>query len=299
VKNTGHPKTAATRKRRRRLWVEALRSGRFGQTRGRLRNGDAFCCLGVMSTKLPLRPEVPTCGGSNMRDEVFCGVDPGLDGGIAAILPGSPMPFLVDMPTLTIGAKTAGGRSKRVLDVAKLRSIFWKLRADSKCKLCHEHTSPQPHTLLVDGKTMIGPACNPCPDGKDHGKVPNIFVTVESAQMRSAIFPTQPPHRCHCGRECMTVGQGMASLGSFMKQYGEIIGLLVGLGVPHEVVAPQTWKKDVFRGVGGSDKDAARQKAMQVFPVLAERLKLKKSHGLAEAVLLAHYGMRRGGNAPF
>jgi len=28
-------------------WVAALRSGEYTQTTGRLRNGDAFCCLGV------------------------------------------------------------------------------------------------------------------------------------------------------------------------------------------------------------------------------------------------------------
>ena len=30
-----------------RKWVEALRSGKYKQTRGALRDGDAFCCLGV------------------------------------------------------------------------------------------------------------------------------------------------------------------------------------------------------------------------------------------------------------
>lgn len=29
-------------------WIEALRSGRYTQAKGRLRRGDAFCCLGVL-----------------------------------------------------------------------------------------------------------------------------------------------------------------------------------------------------------------------------------------------------------
>lgn len=29
-------------------WVEALRSGEYKQTQGRLRNHDGFCCLGVL-----------------------------------------------------------------------------------------------------------------------------------------------------------------------------------------------------------------------------------------------------------
>jgi hypothetical protein len=30
------------------LWVGALRSGEYKQTTGKLRDGDAFCCLGVL-----------------------------------------------------------------------------------------------------------------------------------------------------------------------------------------------------------------------------------------------------------
>lgn len=30
-----------------RLWIDALRSGKFKQTRGQLQRGNAFCCLGV------------------------------------------------------------------------------------------------------------------------------------------------------------------------------------------------------------------------------------------------------------
>ena len=31
-----------------RRWIEALRSGRYEQTEGKLRDGDGFCCLGVL-----------------------------------------------------------------------------------------------------------------------------------------------------------------------------------------------------------------------------------------------------------
>jgi hypothetical protein len=30
------------------LWLDALRSGNYSQWQGRLRNGDSFCCLGVL-----------------------------------------------------------------------------------------------------------------------------------------------------------------------------------------------------------------------------------------------------------
>jgi hypothetical protein len=31
----------------RKLWIEALRSGKYGQTNGTLENEDGYCCLGV------------------------------------------------------------------------------------------------------------------------------------------------------------------------------------------------------------------------------------------------------------
>jgi len=39
--------TAEEQTEHRKQWVEALRSGKYQQGKGRLRNGDKFCCLGV------------------------------------------------------------------------------------------------------------------------------------------------------------------------------------------------------------------------------------------------------------
>lgn len=94
---------------------------------------------------------------------------------------------------------------------------------------------------------------------------------------------------------CLEKAQPMprdGSMGSF--RYGEVYGILKGVIVSLEIplleVAPITWKtKMVGKGKG---KDASRMAALQLFPQLAERLKLKKDHGRAEAVLLAEYGRR-------
>lgn len=34
-------------------WIEALRSGKYEQAKGVLRNGDAYCCLGVLCSLDP------------------------------------------------------------------------------------------------------------------------------------------------------------------------------------------------------------------------------------------------------
>ena len=49
----------------------------------------------------------------------------------------------------------------------------------------------------------------------------------------------------------------------------------------------QRWKK--YFGLVKTDKEASRQKALELFPAAARFLSLKKHHGRAEAILIAHY----------
>lgn len=88
-------------------------------------------------------------------------------------------------------------------------------------------------------------------------------------------------------------GQGVSSMFTFGMGYGIWLGLLSGLGIPFEMITPQTWKKHF--GVGG-DKEASRNIALQLFPSTTNDLKLKKHHGRAEALLLAEYLRRKTGS---
>lgn len=114
---------------------------------------------------------------------------------------------------------------------------------------------------------------------------PEVFVMVEKPQMRPATRKTSTGD--------VEVNQGLSSAARFVAQGEFIRGLLVGLDVPHQFVHPATWKRDVFRGAGGDDKDAARMKAQQMFPRIADSFRLKKHDGVAEAILLADYAKRR------
>ena len=71
---------------------------------------------------------------------------------------------------------------------------------------------------------------------------------------------------------------------------GVWLGILAALALPHSRVRPQVWKKAL--GLS-KDKEAARLRAMQLFP--GAELRLKKHHGRAEALLLARYGQRASG----
>ena len=92
----------------------------------------------------------------------------------------------------------------------------------------------------------------------------------------------------------MTKGMGGATMGAtsafnFGMGFGIWLGIIAALQIPHEQVAPVTWKKRLMMDMG-QEKDASRLRAMQLFPQASGSLNLKKHHGRADALLLAHYG---------
>ena len=86
-------------------------------------------------------------------------------------------------------------------------------------------------------------------------------------------------------------GQGVRSMFSMGQGLGLWEGILAALYLRYEFVTPQRWKREMMDGMG-KDKDASRIRAMQLFPDMAESLKLVKHHGRADALLLAEYGRR-------
>lgn len=69
-------------------------------------------------------------------------------------------------------------------------------------------------------------------------------------------------------------------------------GLLAGLGIPYERVAPAKWKKAM--GLTGQDKGGSRVLAQRLFPSIAEQFARVKDDGRAEALLLAEWRRRQG-----
>ena len=83
-------------------------------------------------------------------------------------------------------------------------------------------------------------------------------------------------------------GQGVRSMFSMGKGMGVWLGILAALSLSYNLVTPQRWKKAMLDGMG-KEKDAARFRALQLFPALSDQLARKKDHGRAEALLLAEY----------
>ena len=83
-------------------------------------------------------------------------------------------------------------------------------------------------------------------------------------------------------------GQGVSSMFTFGHAAGVVEGLLQGLGIPYTLVTPQAWKRRA--GLIGKDKDAARSRAIQLYPELRV-LDLKgKGQAVADALLIARFG---------
>lgn len=88
-------------------------------------------------------------------------------------------------------------------------------------------------------------------------------------------------------------GEGGAKMGSTsaFNFGGSYHGMRVALeyaGIPYTLVMPRVWKRTC--GLTGSDKEASRLRAIQLFPDMVDGLKRKMDAGRAEALLIAHHG---------
>jgi crossover junction endodeoxyribonuclease RuvC len=82
---------------------------------------------------------------------------------------------------------------------------------------------------------------------------------------------------------------GAAGAFSFGHSAGLIEGIITALALPLTLVPPQTWKK--FHGLLGTEKDAARSRAIQLFPGIRTLDSIGKGQALADALLLGRYGL--------
>ena len=85
-------------------------------------------------------------------------------------------------------------------------------------------------------------------------------------------------------------GQGVSSTFKFGKTFGQALGVIQALGIPYELVSPSVWKKH-FKISPSSPKDASRLVCKRVYP--NADIPLKKHHGRADAILIAHYAWQR------
>lgn len=83
-------------------------------------------------------------------------------------------------------------------------------------------------------------------------------------------------------------GNSGNSMFTFGHAAGAVEGILQGRGFAYTLVSPQKWKKRA--GLIGTDKDAARSRAIQLWPMWRALDAKAKGQALADAALIARYG---------
>ena len=84
--------------------------------------------------------------------------------------------------------------------------------------------------------------------------------------------------------------QGLVSTFATGMGYGAYLGLLVATGYNYTEVPARVWKKDLNCP---SDKDQSRDLASKLMPQGKHLWQLKSQDGIAEASLIAYWGLRK------
>lgn len=114
----------------------------------------------------------------------------------------------------------------------------------------------------------------------------SALKTEISPQMASAIIAARNPAAAVIEKVGAAPGQGVSSMFQFGRSVGMIEGILAALQIPTSYVTPQKWMAALNCRPG---KDGNRARAAELFPAYASEFVLKKSHGKADAALMAYW----------
>lgn len=86
---------------------------------------------------------------------------------------------------------------------------------------------------------------------------------------------------------------GVTNVATIMRNYGRLTALLECCGIPHIIVTPQTWKKDILAGTS-RDKAASVDYVRRRYPLvdLTPGRKRVPDDGIADAVCIAEHAAR-------
>ncbi len=105
-------------------------------------------------------------------------------------------------------------------------------------------------------------------------RVDHVFLELSQAR---------PPRRG--GKE---ITPGIVSTGSYMRNYGILLGICAGLQIQCTEITPARWKMKIMSGMG-KDKGASLIRAGELYPEVP--LPLVRDHGKADALLIGWYAL--------
>lgn len=135
---------------------------------------------------------------------------------------------------------------------------------------------------VVDGDVLIDAI-----DIPTHGE--KSKRRVDAAALQRWIKHHQPAH-AFIERAQAFAKQGVSSGFNYGRAVGALEAAVECAGVPLTIIEPSVWKRRLGLPGGAENKEAARQRAIQLYPG-ATQFERKKDHGRAEAALIARYGM--------
>lgn len=106
-----------------------------------------------------------------------------------------------------------------------------------------------------------------------------------------AMLDDQQPTHVFIEKQQPMPKQGLVSTFATGMGYGVYLGMLVASGIPYTEVMSRKWKSDLKCP---SDKDASRKRASELMPQGHHLWQNKSDDGLAEASLVAYWGMVHG-----
>ena len=118
------------------------------------------------------------------------------------------------------------------------------------------------------------------------GKNNRVNCAAVTGWIRTLFLVEQPIH-AYMELVGAMPGQGVTSMFSFGHASGSIMGILAALEIPNTLVSPQVWKRQA--GLLGQDKDAARSKAIHIWPTWRDLDKKGQGQALADAALIARH----------
>lgn len=120
------------------------------------------------------------------------------------------------------------------------------------------------------------------------GGATRVNASALSAWLADRCIQTRGELHAYVEQVAARPGQGVSSMFNFGHSVGTLMGVLGAMGIPCTLVAPQSWKKRA--GLIGKDKDAARSRAIQLWPQWRELDAKGKGQAFADAALIALYG---------
>src|SRR5262249_51586969 len=110
---------------------------------------------------------------------------------------------------------------------------------------------------------------------------------VDVLAIRSWMYVHQPQH-AFIERAQALPKQDPSSGFKYGRATGALEAVIACCEIPLTIVEPALWKK--FHRLRGGDKEAGRQRALQLFPAAHALLARRKDHGRGDAALVALYG---------